>query len=204
MLKIAFAAARGPRCALLFHFYSPTAAIPISFCPDDPGSRWPIDESSRGSLTWSCVFPVALRPSFPQMIPKLVPSVCSWNRPVVTSPTAVPTLTQRAGHPERNPGASRVPAIAGFPCQWRDGRNVSTLIYAFPRARYAGTLAVALHKGSKKFSRDFPGRGQPVAFHGTGRMRHRSKTRNVSSQKHKSGPGRFLVPENAVFTPVTD
>lgn len=131
-------------------------------------------------------------------------SVCSRNRPVVTSSTAVPTLTQRAGHLERNPGVSRVPAISGFPRQWCDERNVSTLIYAFPRARYAGTLAAALHKGSKIFSRDFPERGQPVAFHGIGRTRHRSKTRNVSSQKHEIRPGRFFIPENAVFTPVTD
>ena len=131
-------------------------------------------------------------------------SVRSRNSPVVTSSTAVPTLTQRAGHLERNPGVSRVPAIHGFPRQSCDERNVSTLIYAFLRARYAGTLAAALHKGSKIFSRDFPERGQPVAFHGIGRTRHCSKTRNVSSQKHETRPGRFLIPENAVLTPVTD
>ena len=175
-----------------------------SCCPDTIGPHRSIDDDSRGSSTWSCVFPDALRPSSPQVIPKQVPSVCSRNRPVVTSSTAVPTLTQRAGHLERNPCASRVPAIPEFPGQWCDERNVSTLIYAFLRARYAGTLAAALHKGSKIFSRDFPERGQPVAFHGIGRTRHCSKTRNVSSQKHETRPGRFLIPENAVLTPVTD
>ncbi|WP_152036690.1 hypothetical protein [Burkholderia pyrrocinia] len=163
MQQLVFVAARGPLCAVVFHFYSPCAAMPISYCPGNTGSHRSIDNGSRGSSTWSCVFPDALRPSFPQVIPKPAPSVCSWNRPVVTSSTAVPTLTQRAGHPGQNPDVSRVPAIPAFSGRKRDAGNVSDLIYPLPHARQAGTLADVLHKGRKKFRQDFPERGNSVA-----------------------------------------
>lgn len=56
------------------------------------------------------------------------------NRPVVTSSTAVPTLTQRAGHLERNRGAARVPAMPVRPGPGLDTQNVSKLIYVFSQA----------------------------------------------------------------------
>jgi hypothetical protein len=86
-----------------------------------------------------------------------------WNRPVVTSSTAVPTLTQRAGHPERNPGASSVP---GMPVRFgprRDARNVSKLIYP------AGASV------ARRNARSRPAARVQIFFSGLSRTRHAAR-----------------------------
>ncbi|WP_175975880.1 hypothetical protein [Burkholderia sp. BCC1047] len=62
----------------------------------------------------------------------------------------------------------------------------------------------ALHKGPKKFSRDFPERGELPERRAFGAMRSRQKSRNVSGQKHKSRRRRFFIPEMAVFTRIAE
>lgn len=174
--------------------------MPISCCPEDTGSQRSFDECLRSESTWSCVFPDALRPSFPQEIPKPVPSVFCRNRPVVTSSIAVPTLTQRAGHLERNRGASRVPAMPVRPGPGPDTQNVSKLTYVFPQASSAGMPAAALRQGAKISARDFPERVMRPALPATAGFRSRSKCPNVSKQKHEIRICSFLIPENPVFT----
>ncbi len=58
----------------------------------------------------------------------------------------------------------------------------------------------ALCKGSKKFSRDFPESMSPVPRRAFGTPPNRSKTRNVSSEKHRSRRYRFLRRENPLFS----
>ncbi|WP_155628016.1 hypothetical protein [Burkholderia territorii] len=61
---------------------------------------------------------------------------------------------------------------------------------------------VALCKGSKKFSRDFPESMSPVRRRAFGIPPDRPKTRNVSSEKHHLRRYGFLRPENPLFSRV--
>lgn len=81
-------------------------------------------------------------------------AACCPNRPVVTSSTAVPTLTQRADHPGRNRGAPRVSAIHPASRQSPGRRNVSTLIYAAP-AHVAGMKP--RHRAAQRSKKIFSG-----------------------------------------------
>ncbi|WP_196786121.1 hypothetical protein [Burkholderia territorii] len=109
-------------------------------------------------------------------------------------------MTQRAGQREGKPGAARVPSnhpTIGFR---RAAQNVSDLIYACRPAPRAGCAPVALCKGSKKFSRDFPESMSPVRRRAFGIPPDRPKTRNVSSEKHHLRRYGFLRPEKPLFS----
>jgi hypothetical protein len=90
------------------------------------------------------------------------------NRPVVTSSTAVPRLTQRAGHIARNPYASTVSAIPVFRGAGRNVENVSDLICVRSDAAEPECALRLCARGKKNFVGIFPNarRRSPAACPG--------------------------------------
>jgi len=119
------------------------------------------------------VFIVALRPFFPQVIPKRVPS--DFAGTARSSPRRLPC--QRLRKEQATP--NEIQAHQAFPaCPCASARGAMREMFqnwSIPPAPalHAGTPAAALQQGSKFFSRDFPEHVTPLGRRDIGGTRTR-------------------------------
>jgi len=162
-----------------------------SCCADDAVAYRSVDDSG-GFQGLGGVFPDA--PSircFPQVIqsgwvsPLLEPVI----RHIVDCRADLDAKSRPAGNKSRRSKGSGVSPECRAPARRLKCFKSDIRVVAFPGA---GAGGAALHKGLKKFSRDFPESAQSLSRRAFHSVPDRPKTRNVSSEKHQLRRRGFL------------